>query len=116
MLFNVYIPTDDEFNPNQYTTLLMGKFTPQPDKGLLKDIRTPVMSSSDKLLKWNFMGVQGSLLSVFMRPVFMESVVLGTRALKSLFSKHASDFSSNFSTKLKLIFPKKKVSVEHDRF
>lgn len=36
-----------------------------------------VMSCSDKLLQWNIVGLQGALYSVFMKPVYLNSIILG---------------------------------------
>ncbi|XP_033749864.1 double-stranded RNA-specific adenosine deaminase-like isoform X2 [Pecten maximus] len=40
--------------------------------------RLRVMSCSDKLCKWNLLGVQGALLANMMEPVYFSSITLGT--------------------------------------
>ena len=42
------------------------------------EIRLHTMSCSDKLARWNVLGVQGSLLSLYVEPIYFKSIIIGS--------------------------------------
>ncbi|UJR36349.1 hypothetical protein I4U23_029076 [Adineta vaga] len=46
--------------------------------GILGGERLLTMSCSDKLCRWNFIGLQGALLSILIEPIYYTSIIIGS--------------------------------------
>jgi len=54
---------------------LMNQVTWQDLQSGAQNVRT--MSCSDKIMRWNVLGLQGSLLSQYLEPIYLSSITIG---------------------------------------
>lgn len=73
--------------------------------GVMSADRLLTMACSDKILRWNVVGIQGALLTHLVKPVYLSSITVGSkfhpghmkRALYERIEKHLCDLPRTFS-------------------
>uniref|UniRef100_A0AAQ5XA99 Adenosine deaminase RNA specific n=1 Tax=Amphiprion ocellaris TaxID=80972 RepID=A0AAQ5XA99_AMPOC len=81
--------------------------------GIQHGERLRTMSCSDKILRWNVLGLQGALLSNFLHPIYLKSITLGylyshghlTRAVCCRLARDGEAFAQSLPSPFKLNHP-----------
>ncbi|CAL8247248.1 unnamed protein product [Lota lota] len=81
--------------------------------GIQHGERLRTMSCSDKILRWNVVGLQGALLSHFLHPIYLKSITLGylyshghlTRAVCCRLARDGEGFSKSLPPPFRLNHP-----------
>uniref|UniRef100_A0A1A7YY39 Adenosine deaminase, RNA-specific n=2 Tax=Iconisemion striatum TaxID=60296 RepID=A0A1A7YY39_9TELE len=81
--------------------------------GIQHGERLRTMSCSDKIMRWNVLGLQGALLSYFLHPIYLKSITLGylyshghlTRAVCCRLARDGEAFSNSLPPSFRLNHP-----------